>query len=624
MAAGPPFVRVLGVGNLRVVKQRLARYEAGEVAHIENIMSRERRGRWHRRFRQVEEIVVSEQERIEESKRDLESTERFELQSETQKTIRSELKFEAGLEVSGGFGPVQISAFANFGLSSSEEEESLNATKYAKDVIDRSVSRLMDRVRTYRATKSVEETEERNRHGFENNSDEHVVGVYRWVDKYYRAKVVNYGKRLFFEFMVPEPATFYRFAVEAAQRLGSLPVKPVEPQRPSPNFPFAPTGQPLSPGDITRTNYMTLVQLHGAQGVEPPPPDIIFVDRHMAREFNPPGRGWSFAEHINLPAGYSATIGYVLPATIPTTSPDIAIGLSMGGSATTSPVMLMHGQQEAIGFSGMGLGWAELKIGIQIECNLAPEVFAKWQLKMYAAIMAAHNKALLDYEERLAAAQIQSGVAIAGRNPVVNREVEREELKRACLWLWADADVDVPDGITAPVPNDPTSFPEIRRAAAINSANTIKFFESCFDWENMSYTFYPYYWGRRNTWTASFAIDDPDPLFAAFQRAGYARVVVPVDPIYNAAVIYYQLGGPIGVSNIPDLSTATDPDSILANSYLTDLADATGIEPPQGESEIRADDPDTWLVKVPTDLVWLQNDRWLLPDFEAAGAGGGG
>src|SRR5262249_51826899 len=148
------------------------------------------------------------------------------------------------------------------------------------------------------------------------------------------------------------------------------------------------------------------------------------------------------------------------------------------------------------------------------------------------------------------------------------------------------------------------------------SATKIKFFENAFDWQNMTYEFYPYYWGRRNTWIASYHIEDPDPLFESFQNAGAARVIVPVNPIYNRSVIYYQLGGPIGATNIPDLSTSTNPDVILANSYLTDLESTAGVEPPSGETEIRTDDPETWLVKVPTDLVWLQNDDWPLPDFE--------
>lgn len=37
-----PIVAPVGIGDLKVTKQQLVRYEAGEVAHIENVLARER------------------------------------------------------------------------------------------------------------------------------------------------------------------------------------------------------------------------------------------------------------------------------------------------------------------------------------------------------------------------------------------------------------------------------------------------------------------------------------------------------------------------------------------------------------------------------------------------------
>jgi hypothetical protein len=614
MAALPP-VRILGVGDLKVVKQRLARYEAGEIAHVENIMSGERRSRFHRRFRRIEEINVNEQERIEESKRDLESTERFELQSETQKTVRSESKFEAGLNVSGGFGPVKVSAFANFSLNSSNEESALNAINYAKEVVDKSVSRLQERVYSYRSTKSVEETEEKNKHAFTNDGADHVVGTYHWVDKYYRAKVVNYGKRLFFEFMVPEPSVFFRYAQQASAALKGVPVKPAEPKRPSAAFPYGPTTEPLSPSDISRENYLALVKQHGAQGMEPPPPEAVHVDKGITREFNPAGRAWSITEDFAVPEGYTATALYGLYSLLPGGGP-ATFQIMAGGGFFLSPAKLLEGQRGAVAITISGSGWSTLNLSTQMFCELAPEYYQQWQLKTYAAIMASYNKALLDYEEQLAAAEIQAGVRIAGRNPTINREIERRELKRACLRLWADTDVALPDAMVSPPGNPPRDPADIHRVNAINNSRIISFFEKCFDWQNMSYEFFPYYWGRRSTWAPSFAYEDPDPLFEAFLRAGAARVVVPVDPVYNRSVIYYQLGGPIGSSNLPDLSQSLDPDAILANSYLLDLESTEDVILPGGEIDIDKNDSETWMIKVPTTLVWLSNPQSPLPNFE--------
>src|SRR5690606_11488917 len=72
-----------------------------------------------------------------------------------------------------------------------------------------------NKVKKERIVKIVEEFEENNSHGFDNRKgDKHVVGVYRWVDKVFKNQILNYGKRLMFEFMVPEPAKLHKLAME--------------------------------------------------------------------------------------------------------------------------------------------------------------------------------------------------------------------------------------------------------------------------------------------------------------------------------------------------------------------------------------------------------------------------
>ena len=95
------------IGDLMVVEQRLLRYDRGEVAHIENVMQTESRERKHRRLRRTEEMTFFAKETSEESERDLQSTERFELQQESERTIQDDAQFKAGVTVSGGFGPVR-------------------------------------------------------------------------------------------------------------------------------------------------------------------------------------------------------------------------------------------------------------------------------------------------------------------------------------------------------------------------------------------------------------------------------------------------------------------------------------------------------------------------------------
>jgi hypothetical protein len=56
------------------------------------------------------------------------------------------------------------------------------------------------------------------------------------------------------------------------------------------------------------------------------------------------------------------------------------------------------------------------------------------------------------------------------------------------------------------------------------------------------YITYPYFWGRPDTWiTKLTTINDPDPVFDEFLKAGFARVVVPARPGFEGAIDQYVI-----------------------------------------------------------------------------------
>ena len=611
-----PQIKPLGIADLKVVKQKLARYEAGEVAHIENIMASESRNREHRRLRQIEEIQISEKERQEENVRDLQSAERFELQSESQRTIKSETRFEAGLDISASYGPVSVTASTKFATNNSKEESDRASNKYAKEVTERTLAKLVERTREERRIRTLEEFEEKNQHGFDNKKGEHISGIYRWVDKYYRNKVVDYGLRLMYEFFVPEPASFYLYATKQYLENKILPVKPNHPTCPG-------TTVLLSPQAIKRDNYLGLVKQYNVQGVEPPPPNQIVLSKALSREFADANTFWSFSnEELKIPKGYVAYTGWNIYKAI---YDDLYC--YKGGHITIGGNLIEFGELSALIFdretalipiSASGYGFRTFTVNIEIVCELTPEFFEKWQLDTYTAIMNAYRKALMDYEERMAAAQIQQGVQIGGDNPLINREIEQEQLKKSCLTLWTAYDFNNPPGINHnAAASTPANYPEINQANAIDNAEKIEFFEQAFDWKNITYEFYPYYWGRKNNWIDVYSLENSDPIFEQFLKAGAARVVVPVRPAYSEVVLYYQLTGIIwnGWPFLP-LSSTNDPEADLYNSYLAELQGIQESEDIDRDVVISEDDPESWLVKVPTDLIWLQGDS-KLPNFES-------
>jgi hypothetical protein len=610
-----PSIKPKGIGDLKVLKQKLIRYEPGEVAHIENVLATEKRGREHRRLRRTEETVNLEREREEENLRDLQSTERFELQRETQETIKSETAFKAGVEVSGSYGPVEVTAFANFSTSSSKEESDRNSTKFAKDVTERTLSRIVERAREERVVRTLEEFEEKNEHGFDNtHGDENISGVYRWVDKYYRAKVVDYGKRLFYELFVPEPAAFYVFSTRYDLENRVLPVKPAPPVNPG-------TQVPLTPAHLSRTNYLALLEQYNAAGVEPPPPAAVVIAKALSREF-PSDGFWAFAnEELKVPKGYQASTGTYRVWYTWEGDPDSKVGVIQIGDNRTQ-IGIYEGlffDQEGylVPISGTGYAIRSFAINIEVICLLQHEYFEKWQVDTYNAMMIAYEKAVLDYEEKVTAAQIQQGTVVGGENPLVNRAIEREELKRCCLTLWSGYAFGEAPGINhVPELPIPLNYPEINQPNAVANTDRIALFEAAFDWANITYELYPYYWGRKKQWVDLQALKSNDPLFERFLQAGAARVLVPVRPAATEAVLYFQLTGVIWNGGpVPPLETTGEPDAALYNSYLEELEGLTEIGDIDRDVAITPDDPDAWLIKVPTSLVWLQSDS-RLPSFE--------
>ncbi|MDP8927988.1 MAG: hypothetical protein M3O70_05240 [Actinomycetota bacterium] len=629
-----PNIKPLGIGDLMIVKQTLARYAPGEVAHIENVMATESRGREHRRLRRTEETFTIEREHSEESQRDLQTTERFELQHEVQKTIKQETKFEVGAEVSAGFGPVQIGVNTSFSTSKSKTESDRKATEYAKEITEKAVSKIVDRVREERTTKTIEEFEEKNFHNFANTDGDNKSGIYRWVDKYYRAKVVNYGKRLFYEFIVPEPAAFYIFAQMHNININLLPTEPIAPLKPG-------TKLPLSPGDVSPSNYLSLVRDYDAQGVRPPPRQVIKLTRIMARELQP-DHFFAFTDsELDIPDGYVRTSTEILPGLLAkddewlmsVVTPRGATEYTEGNASGFSNSAKIQGLHP-VGVFGRGV--RNLVVEVTVTCSRTGEAMNEWRMATYQAIMNAYQQKLLSYQEQLAAAQIQGGVQIGGNNPLFNREIEREELKKSCITLWTGFQDDAVPGISHDLPGagepvKPKHFPKPHIANSIVVAPSIKFLEQAFDWANMAYEFYPYYWGRRSQWLQTYTLADPDPLFTDFLQAGAARVLVPVHPVFTAQVLFYQLTGklwtaaetppmldppdPGGTLVAPGVADNTDAELALYRDYMAELVgDASGDQLDR-ERDIRPEDPDAWMIKVPTTLVWLQPDA-VLPDLD--------
>lgn len=600
--------RRLGVGELKVVKQTLQRYERGEIAHIENVMRTERRERKHRRLDRREEELVVEEETTEVTERDLQSTDRSEMQRETERVVKSDQEFKAGLDVTAKYGTVTVVATADFATSTSSQESTKESQRYARDVTERAASKVTERTRSQRTTKKLSEIEVKNLHGFENDTANDVVGIYQWVDKVYSVQVMNYGARLMYEFIVPEPAALYLHSLEQRTPSGVTATKP------------APLGA-LKPNYLDGVTYLDWVARYNVQNVSPPPPKVKLIGTCVElKPIGKPADSTMINKELKVPPGYRATFAWAIGSRTEwhqydddTVKPHLAVVVGRFRLITSSANPFGWGKindhmgapDNTVPVSIHGSGIGSYVFNIEVRCERQQAHYEAWQLKTYNAIVAAYEKLKGTYDVAVKSAELDEEYERPTSTSSTNTTIAETELRRACIALFGSERFDSFDAMKAPSGG---GFPEIDFIEAAADAPTIQFLEQAFEWDQMTYRYYPYFWARKTRWFDLLEEAEPDASFTAFLQAGSARVVLPVRPGYEVAVAHYEQTGQPFLGGKPPV--INDPLYVSLISELKSKTDKYATATPEGEP---------WTYRVPTTLVILPGEQ--LPDYTTSGGG---
>ena len=418
-------------------------------------------------------------------------------------------------------------------------------------------------------------------------------------------------------------------------------------------------------------------------GVEPPPSLYRVIGTALSIERQESERLVTLTNtELTVPAGYVASRAWVsgvlaVYTTDPTFEPNPFMSFEVGRASVSLPgTAAMNSEDGAIAVAGQGYAVTEFAATIEVLCTRTPEAFAAWQLKTFNSIIGAYNDLESQHRDALNRLEmnLQAGAGIAGRNPDTNRDIERRELKRQCISLLTNQHFDDFDSMRRGVP--PYGYPQMNIADATAEGEYIRFIEQAFEWGNIAYRFYPYFWGRKSEWPAYLRQDDTDPLFAQFLQAGAARVQIPVQLAYKEAVMYFLQGhkpweedvtaftieGSLYASMVDEVTneergaftkgdgtiavqqgstlvggtgTAFDPKLHLDREIIidqrtyrvTDIASATQLtldRPYAGHTDSGVSYSfggrlvgDPWEVRIPTTLVMLQ-DGDALPEFTDA------
>ncbi|OLB74228.1 MAG: hypothetical protein AUI14_24130 [Actinobacteria bacterium 13_2_20CM_2_71_6] len=539
--------KILGIADLNLVEQQLLRHELGEIAHIENVLKSETRSRTFKTSDTTEQTVTTETETTQVKEQDLSSSERFELQSESQTVINENASRDGGLTIHASYGPsVDATSNFNFSSSSSRQQSNTASASYAREVATKAVNRVQTRTLTRRTTTTINVVEETNQHSFDNKAGSNdIVGVYRFVDKVYRTQVVNYGKRLMLEFIVPEPAAFLRHAMTKHYLFWASKYGAQDVTAPPPSI-FLASGAKKSP------DSMKTIQDGGERNINSDLLDVAIPDGYLAQ-----------SAFVNI-FGETQAGKHVLTFQV---QDQQGTYIEPVDDHTVFALRLLPSPTVTVSINS--IGFHNYEVVALVFCTLSAEKYQEWQLKTFNSVMTAYQDEKSRFDQAVAEARLRarSNNVVGGTNPAINRETEQTELKKGCISLLTGQRFDLFDAVARNVA--PLGFPEIDFAEAKAEGPYIQVFEQSFEWNNMTYLFYPYFWGKKDEWPTVSQLTDDDPLFTRFLRAGAARVQVPVRLGFEQSILTY-----LGVGELwPGEGTLVNSDGISPDPLHLSIVD---------------------------------------------------
>lgn len=594
----------IGIADYLKVEQTTHAYVEGEVAHIENVMAREYREKSTRRLRRSENTTTTSSDTEREQLNDTTTANRFEMQNEISKMMQEARDISAYANATyqpkSAFTLNTGAAFANH---KSKEESTRQAVTESQDITARAMDRIVTKVHEERIEKIIEEFEENNSHGLDNRKgDKHVVGVYRWVDKLMKNQIYNYGKRMMFEFMIPEPAKLHLLGMTMNKNAFEL-VKPEDPRK-STSMPMKDFSALIN--DVTLKYWISKYNVE----IDEKPSEIYYLSKSFS-DRDPLFAGSddqktqivSGAGELDIPEGYEVQeVDYVF---------------------TTYPHGFFGFHQAFMTIAGQSAGWLDsisntqiagkltnLKVrkklaytfstaespiisgSINAKCFLAQEARAAWQQKAFNAIILAYEEALTEYNNATAE-ENNKAVVIKDSNPNFYRQIENTVLRKNCISYMADRTIDSARGYGLSGLTTGSTFKdyETNLTSKLDKYTAfVKFMEQAFEWENISYYLYPYYWGNKQNWVELYQAENTDPLFRSFLQSGMARVIVTVRPGFEDAVQFYMATGKIwNGGEVP----------VIGDELYLSIVDE--MKEPKGEKQGKA-----WLTRLPTTLNILQ------------------
>lgn len=587
------------IGNLQLVKYKLLRYEIGELASIINIMPGEKRKLVNRKLDRVVDKEVSKTTSISESSTaNNEHNNDFneELWNAIAETTETTNYPDPGLVSSYG-PPTNITIQGMFTKThTTQTPNKKQISSFAKKILNKTTQRLSEKVNKVRAHTELKELEDTSVSIFNNsNNKEPVYGIYYWLNKIYKAKVINYGNRMLFSFMIPNPAADYIEQTKILNDVNLQVPKSLE------DFKIE-TYQ-----NINENNYLQLTQYYQLKKFPLYPQQTIVVSDVVAL---------SQSKLIDLPDSYfaySATIEYAFGSGGPNNA---TVSGFLGKNtftfrqltSTTGKIEFksLNNEQGKIAVSVVYNpvttmsppdSGVDFQMGINIICQPLPQTILEWQIEIYQLLFEAYVKMETAYYLKIEGSTTKKERI----NPLAERLTVKLELEKSIRKQLLQNALQV-KGIPISTINT-----KERPDMQFNQPEIMQYLNPALEWNEMSYTFFDEYDNDSGLFSVSSLSPD---FFSAFLKATYARVIIPISPEFNYGFLYFLNTGMVW--SLKDSLAPCFEDSNNDKTINPDqLSIVNELKKTFLSNQYFPETIDSWEVLIPTSMQILQNKNSL-------------
>lgn len=526
------WIEPYAIGQLKLAKYRLLKYQQGEVSQIQNVLKGEKKKILHRSLTNTsEQDMLQNTDTSENGYETREAT--SELLVEAQKTLAVLTKTIKYDKLNTTYGPpAQAVLDGSYTKtitpgSPASKEDTNNFTSL---VVNKTLNRINNTVFKSRAIAKVSEKEEVSSSIFNNTlGTGHFRGIYRWVNKVYRISVHNYGSRFLLQFHLDTPAAEF---IKAQETLNNLNLN--KPLPPSQNIQNGKGIQSFQ--DINESNYVALLTYYQVTKIILPPNNIVTAAVTL--------NAGETERYVTIPDGYQAASAAIIAqmaegATLKTVNGIIGAKVFSVGSGGQATVVTLQNEtgHVCIAVTGNNLPaqppvqTENFILNVTVTCTVTTKKMNEWQVAVYNEITEAYNAMAAAYNSTI------TRFAMAGEqtNPLLLNNIEKSCLYKSCMAMLLDIATEKNGA-------DATVTPPL---LTVNKQRYIQFADEAFEWDEMTYSF------DDQPSRLSYALQGKDDSIRPFLQAGSAVVFLPVRPYYNLQVLYYLSAGVIWLPEYP-------------------------------------------------------------------------